>query len=384
MKITRFTALLSAMGLMVMATTFCTPSRETLAKEEMTKAMEKNSAVGLAVAVVKGGEIIYTQSFGYKNLEDSTLLAEGDVFRIASISKSFTTTALLTLMEKGLISLDQDVSELTGFPVRNPGFPEKVITVKMLLSHTSSLNDSQGYFNLDIINPKKNKEYAKSYNPYEPGTQYEYCNLGFNTLGAIAEKLAGERFDQFVRHTVLEPLGLYASFNPDSLDRTKYVTLYDSIPVPQPAAYVSRAKQLDSGYVMGYSTPLFSPTGGMKISATDLAKYMIMHMNYGAIADGKRVISEETSRLMQSPVVETGEGETYGLALRQSKNFIPGEVMVGHTGSAYGLYSAMFFEPEKKFGIVLITNGCNPVYEGGFVNIQTDVARALYNIFIKE
>ena len=113
-----------------------------MAQEEMTRVMEKNSAVGLAVAVVKGGEIIYTQSFGYKSLEDSTLLAEGDVFRIASISKSFTTTALLTLMEKGLINLDQDVSELTGFPVRNPAFPDVVITVKMLLSHTSSLNDS--------------------------------------------------------------------------------------------------------------------------------------------------------------------------------------------------------------------------------------------------
>ena len=384
MKITRFTAMLSAIGLIVLTTTYCTPSKESLAKEEMERVMEKNSAVGLAVAVVKGGEIIYTESFGYKNLEDSTLLGEGDLFRIASISKSFTTTALLTLMERGLIGLDQDVSELTGFPVRNPAYPDVKITVKMLLSHTSSLNDFEGYFNLDVLNPAKNKDFAKCYNNYEPGTKYQYCNLGFNTLGAIAERLAGERFDQFVRHTVLEPLGLYASFNPDSLDATRYVTLYDTLPAPQPAAYVSRAKQLDSGYVMGYSTPLFSPTGGMKISAKDLAKYMIMHINYGALPNGDRIISEESSRLMQSPVFETGEGESYGLALRQTSNFIPGEDMVGHTGSAYGLYSAMFFEPEKKFGIVLITNGCKPVYEEGFVNIQTDVARALYDIFIKE
>lgn len=350
----------------------------------MAKVMENNSAVGLAVAVVKGGEIIYTGSFGYKNIEDSTLLSEGDVFRIASISKSFTTTALLTLMEKDMLHLEQDVSELTGFPVRNPAFPNVIITVKMLLSHTSSLNDSQGYFNLDVLNPLINKEFAKSYNNYEPGTTYEYCNLGFNTLGAIAEKLSGERFDQFVRHILIDPLGIYASFNPDSLDRAKFVTLYDSVPAPQTAAYISRAKQIDSGYVMGYSTPLFSPTGGMKISATDLAKYMIMHMNYGALPNGNRIISEETSRLMQTAVVETGEGESYGLALRQTSNFIPGENMVGHTGSAYGLYSAMFFNPDKKFGIVLITNGCNPVYKEGFVTIQTDVARALYNIFIKE
>lgn len=373
----------------------CTKTYEKRVQEAVDVILDTTKAVGLAVAVVKDGKIVYTASFGKKNIEQGSTIAKEDIFRIASISKSFTTTALMTLVEKGSVGLDMDVSDLIGFKVRNPKFPEVVITVKMLLSHTASLNDTQGYFKLDVLNPEKNPDFAKCYNDYEPGTKYEYCNLGFNTIGAIVEKYSGVRFDNYVREVVLKPLGLYAGFNPDSLDSTRFVTLYNYEPVdtlpgsekifkPQPMAYVSRAKDIDSGYVMGYSTPLFSPTGGMKISAQGLAQYMIMHMNYGADpVSGVRIISEESAKLMQTPVVVTKDENTYCLALTKVKNLIPGETMTGHTGSAYGLYSAMFFEPEKKFGFVMITNGCPPVYKNGFTTIQGDVIRALYDIFIK-
>ena len=369
-------------------------SKERQVEEQIGKIMDSTGAVGLAVAVVKDGKIIYSNSFGYKNLEEQTPLVKEDIFRIASISKSFTTTALMTLVEKGLFGLDDDVSNLVGFTVRNPKYPDVPITVKLLLSHTSSMNDAGGYFRLDVINPEKNPDYAKSYNDYEPGSKYEYCNLGFNTLGAVIEKYSGVRFDNLIKETIINPLGLVASFNVDSLDVAKYVPLYSKEPVDttqgaekvfkaQSAAYLSRAKDIDSGYVMGYSTPLFSPTGGMKTSAYDLARYMIMHMNYGVGENGVRVISEESAKLMQTPVIETGELNSYCLALRHAGNLIPGEMMVGHTGSAYGLYSAMFFEPNKKFGFVMMTNGCDPVYKDGFTVIQGDVIRALYDIYIK-
>lgn len=369
-------------------------TREENAAKEIERIMENTNATGLSVAVVKDGKIIYNASFGKKNIEQGTSISNDDLFRIASISKSFTTTALMHLMDRGKIKLDQDVSELVGFKMRNPKYPDVKITVKMLLSHTSSLNDSRGYFNLDVANPEKGEGYVKCWNEYEPGTKYEYCNLGFNTLGAIIEKLSSERFDQFVRRIVIEPLGLNASFNVDSLDASKFVSLYSYEPADtsggapmvykiQPSAYVSRAAEIEKGYVKGYSTPIFSPTGGMKISAGDLARYMAMHMNYGKIPGTRtRIISSKSARLMQSAVVETSPGETYGMALRQSTKLIPGEVMTGHTGSAYGLYSAMFFQPEKGFGIVMMTNGCRPVYKDGFVTIQSEVIRALYNIFI--
>ena len=130
---------------------------------------------------------------------------------------------------------------------------------------------------------------------------------------------------------------------------------------------------------MGYTTPIFSPTGGMKISAADLAKYMSMHMNKGKYR-GARIISKKSSKLMQTKVAEK---EGYGLALTVVDNLIPGVIMTGHTGSAYGLYSAMFFNPKEKFGMVVITNGCNPVYKEGFTLVIRKAINSLYDNFIK-
>jgi len=369
------------------------------ADKKLNALMEESGSVGLAVAVVQDGKIVYAQSFGKKSLETNEPLTNGDIFRIASISKSFTTTTLLSLVEQGLLTLDDEVSNLTGFEVRNPKYPDKPITVKMLLSHSSSLNDSQGYFSLDVINPATNPDFSKCYNDYEPGTKYEYCNLAFNTLGTIIEKLSGIRFDSLVRERVILPLSLTASFNVDDLDTTRFVSLYhpDTTGLASTGkigfrlsegVYTSRRAFLDTAYIMGYSTPLFSPTGGMKISAEGLAHYMIMHMNHGADlgGTGARIISESTSALMQTPVIETGETSHYCLALTRSSGLIPGEVMTGHTGSAYGVYSAMYFEPEKKFGFVMMTNGTTPdytVYSNGFAPIQRETIEILYNVFIK-
>ena len=102
--------------------------------------MKVNEAVGLGVAVVKDGRIIYRNTWGYKNLENKTPLAEDDLFRIASISKSFTATSIMQLVEQGKLSLDTDVSDLVGFKVRNPKYPDVKITLYMLLSHSSSFN----------------------------------------------------------------------------------------------------------------------------------------------------------------------------------------------------------------------------------------------------
>jgi CubicO group peptidase (beta-lactamase class C family) len=356
------------------------------AEVEIQGIMKDLDAAGLSVVVVKSNKIIYTKSFGYKDVESNTMLSNNDIFRIASISKSFTATSIMQLVEAGKLSLSDDISDLAGFKIRNPKFPNTVITLKMLMSHTSSLNDTQGYFNLDVINPDKGANFAKCYNSYEPGKGYEYCNLNYNIVGAILEKKSGQRFDQYVKKYILDPLGLYGGYCVDSLDKTKFVTLYEYDGkshklTPDLAAYNPRSEEIKN-YVLGYSTPLLSPTGGMKISATDLAKYMMMHMNYGK-SNGVRIISKKSSKLMQTKVSDNEGG--YGLALRGAADLIPGQFMVGHTGSAYGLYSAMFFEPKEKFGFVVITNGCNPVYLPGshdIVALSRRVINCLYNNFI--
>ncbi len=344
--------------------------------------MEKYEAVGLAVAVVKKGEMIYSESFGKKDLETGEALTSQSLFRIASISKSFSATAVMQLVEAGKLRLDDDVSGLIGFRVRNPAYPEDRITLKMLLSHTSGLNDSQGYFTLDVIDPARNDSVHKCYNSYRPGAAYQYCNLNFNMVGTIIERASDERFDQYIRHHILEPLGLYGGYCVDSLDKSRFATLYEydsaAKKMTAAAAYLPRSEEIRN-YVTGRSTPVFSPTGGMKISAADLARYMTMHMNMGKYKSG-RIISAKSARLMQTPV-ENAEG--YGLALLTSGKLIDGLQLKGHTGSAYGLYSSMFFDPERKFGIVAITNGCNAPVTNGFNELLASVFRTVYEAMIE-
>lgn len=353
------------------------------AEADLNKVMNQFSAVGVSVAVVKEGKIVYTHSFGLKNLENQTPLTDSDIFRIASISKSFSATSIMQLVESGKLSLDDDFGDLVGFKIRNPKFPDQKITLKMALSHTSSLNDSQGYLNLDLINPAKNPDYAKCYNDYAPGKGYQYCNLNFNLIGTIIEKKSGERFDRYVEQHILKPLGLYGGYHVDALDSTRFVKLYEyhadtKTFTLSSAAYAPRREEIKN-YVMGYSTPIFSPTGGMKISATDLAKYMVMHMNYGT-GNGLKIISKKHAKLMQTKITEE---EEYGLALRQSATLVPGVKLVGHTGSAYGLYSTMFFNPKEKFGFIIITNGINATYTGDFPDFTRAAINTLYQHFIR-
>jgi len=362
-----------------------TPSKAQNEKAEadFKSIMEKYSAVGASVAVVKNDRIIYTHSFGLKDVDKKLPLSDQDIFRIASISKSFSATAIMQLVEAGKISLDDDFGDLVGFSIRNPKFPDQKITLKMALSHTSGLNDSQGYLSFDVINPDKNPNWAKCYNDYPPGSKFDYCNLNFNLIGAIIEKKSGERFDNYVKNHILKPLGLYAGYCVDSLDSARFVNLYEyhsntKTYTSSPGAYAPRRTEI-ANYIMGYTTPVFSPTGGMKISATDLAKYMMMHMNYGT-SNGIKIITKKSARKMQMALTDD---EGYGFAIRTADHLIPGVKLKGHTGSAYGLYSTMFFNPKEKFGFVIITNGINATYTDGLPDFSRAAINSLYQSFFK-
>lgn len=379
----RFFVLMSTLLLTFVS---CKPSLEQRIEafeSELAPLRECLNNVGLAVVYVEDNQIVYQNAFGLKNIERNEPLCTDHLFRIASISKSFTTTALMQLIEQGKVNLKDDVSTLAGFEVRNPLFPDSVITLEMLLSHTSSLSDAEGYFNLEVLNPATNPNWQNCYNDYAPGHGYEYCNLNLNLAGSFVENLSGERFDQYIVHHILEPLGLYGGYCVDSLDATRFASLYHSMEDPEfdydydnptalPApytrflnvdedAYAPRSERIAAYQLGAGQAPVFSPTGGMKLSAPDLARYMIMHMNYGEArvetkqgVEKVRIMPEELSKQMQIP---RSADENYGLTLWTTDLYSPGVTLVGHTGGAYGMRSAMFFHPEEKYGFVVISNG---------------------------
>ena len=157
--------------------------------------------------------------------------------RVASVSKIAVAIAILMLVEEQHFSLDDDVSALLGWKLRNPNFPKTPITVRSLLSHTSSVRDGTRYFIeagkgqiRDFFYPDaelwdQGAHWATE--PIEePGRYFSYANLNFGLLAAIIERASNQRFDLFLADRLFEPLALEADFNPCNLSRSQLATTY--------------------------------------------------------------------------------------------------------------------------------------------------------------
>ena len=367
-----------------------TPNLDKIQKE-LLEIMEDHDVPGMAIALVKGDEVIYSNALGVQDLKTNKPLAIDGIFRIASISKSFSGVSIMQLVEAGKLSLDDDVSDILGFSVRNPRFPDAPITVRMLLSHTSSVIDSKGVSYRDpldetiIPGSAPAEKVAACYATYAPGKGYKYSNRGINLLGAVIEKVSGERFDNYVLNHILRPLGIEsAGFNVDSLDRSRFTSLYilrDGREVPQPGAY-KRFPQYDT-YRLGIDTPVLSPAGGMKITILGLAEWMMTLKRGGIGRNGVRILSEASVEQMFQKATPPRSKVHDGFTLSTSSALL-GFPMRGHGGSAYGLKSIMNFSPEQDFGVVVFCSSTdNKKNSRNGIAAYSEAAEVLYNAFIK-
>lgn len=230
---------------------------------------------------------------------------------------------------------------------------------------------------MDHLNPAVYGDCIESYYEYKPGEGYNYSNMGLNLAGTILEKVSGVRFDNYVKENVIQKLGLYGGRNIDSLDANKFALIYkpeNGKYVASEGAYKSRSSDMLS-YIFGCSSPIFSLTGGVKISAHDLAIYMMMHMNYGE-NNGTRIISEESAKIMQTPIRVSQDATAPNMLYN-----VPGNYLIGHTGGAYGLNSIMIWSPSDNWGIVAITNGFTAVDGKSFLK---SIIQSIYNACVKE
>lgn len=329
---------------------------------------EQMDNVGLSVVLIHDNRIAYVRHFGVKNLETGEPLNDSTLFRVASISKTFTATGVMQLVEQGRLALTDDVSDLLGYSLRHPDYPDTVITLEMLLSHRSALSDDGGFY------------------AYAPGTGYAYCDCNFTLCGQILERASGERFDRYIARHILEPLGLHGSFWMDTLPRRQLASLYqwhDGVYVCQDErAYASPSESL-SHYAMGEDARIFAPASGLKMSAPDLARYVMMHMNYGTAPDGARILGEETSRNMQRPRSFVGD-EHYGLGLLTNATYGDSITLTGHLGGAWGMRGAIFFEPEEKYGFVVLSNGGHDKNANDENMLHNGVIRLMMRHFISD
>ena len=346
----------------------------------------KMKMTGLGIAVVKGDSIVYVHSWGYKEVptvnNQGILLKNDDLFRIASVSKTFVATTILQLVEEGVLNLDDDVQKFLKFPLRNPSYRDKPITVRMLLTHTSSINDSQRWWSLDIINPIISDNYAKCFSETKPGMEYKYCNYNYLLLGAVIEGATGNRFDTEIDSRIMKPLDIQGGFNCNLLDSTKFVRLYrynkeSGAFREDDEAYRPYRYQIQTHYTLGKSIGLVYPDSGMKITTTDLAKYMMMHMKGGTLRQAT-ILSLRSEMMMRENYVGKNN---YGFAFRQYRGLVLNTTLYGQTGGGFGLKSAMIFDPKHQMGFVIICSGSASEYIDGYNDIHKPLIKLLYNYF---
>jgi CubicO group peptidase (beta-lactamase class C family) len=275
--------------------------------------------IGMSVVEVCDGQISFSKGYGIADYDDEIPITDSTLYRIASISKSVTATALMILYDQGLFGLDDDINAYLGYAVRNWHYPNDPITFRMLLSHTSTIVDGTKYTNFLNATYSQNpppaaSAYFVSGGAYyssniflnrKPGTYFTYSNSNFGLIGTLIEKISGVRFDIFCRQNIFDPLGMTASFNIQDIPNISNVAvLYRYIGnnwIPQADNYngvMPPPLNLDQ-YTVGNNGFIFGPQGGLRTSANDLAVFMLMLANYGTY-EAASILESNTAQLMKT------------------------------------------------------------------------------------
>jgi Beta-lactamase class C and other penicillin binding proteins len=331
-------------------------SFENFIDETFEKNMAEFKIPGAVISVVKDGKEVFSKGYGYSDAE-AKIKADPSktLFRIGSITKTFTETAAMQLVEKGKIDLNADVNGyLKGFNLENPY--STPVTMAELLTHTSGLDsDEIG----DLTHEKAdtrllNDVLSKRMLPVirQPGKEIDYCNYGITLAGCIVENVSGESCREYITNNILSPL---------NMTNTSFTLEADALAQGYNASNGNLERRALNGTFILY------PVGGLVSTADDMAKYMAAHLNYGTY-DGKKILNEDTSKLMQSRHAGFDEhlpGTCYGFYER----FINGERTIGHAGySVDGFLSEMCLLPQYGVGVfIAINQGSNNSFPQDFM-----------------
>ncbi|MGD9906005.1 MAG: serine hydrolase domain-containing protein [Vicinamibacterales bacterium] len=294
---------------------------------------------GLAAAVVVGESIVWAQGFGLADLEQGVPVRPESVFRIASISKPIAATAVMQLVERGLVSLDDPIQRFV------PTFPRKAageIRIRHLLTHTSGIRHYRGNeMNSRDAYPSVERALSVFRNDpllFAPGERYAYSTYGYNLLAGVVEAASGRSFEDYLRLNVFGPAGMTSTF----LERPQEVIRW-------------RARQYVRGPLAG--TWLQAPYvdlsvkwagGGMISSVLDLARFDI------ALNTGRLLRPETVERMYVSGRLNNGGYTGYGLGWMVSQE--GGRLRVAHSGGATGGTTYILREPRTRLASVILTN----------------------------
>lgn len=297
-------------------------------------------------------------------------LEAADALRVASLSKLVTAIGAMRLVETGVLDLDRDVSDYLGFTLRNPAYPDTVISLRMLLSHTSSLRDTALYA---MAYPGTLQQLMAAHDWFDaghlPGRYFTYCNLGYGIVATVMEAATRTRFDTLMRQLVFEPLGVDAAYNWSGFNTGKAAALYrwqddrwvatiDDFGGKRAVATVMVGDgrgPVPHDYRPGSNGTLFSPQGGLRITLDGLGR-----IARTLLADGAPLLKPASLKAMMTPAwrFDGGNGDTeggfytgFGLGMQ-----LMDDGKAGHFAEAYGLRGGLVVDRARGIaGVYLIT-----------------------------
>jgi CubicO group peptidase (beta-lactamase class C family) len=307
---------------------------------------------GVAACAIKEGVVDWMATYGYADLDHDVLVTTDTLFMLGSVSKIVTGIAFMQLFERALIDLDDDINAYLPFEVHHPDYPETIITPRMLLSHVSGIHD-----NWDVLGPLQvsgndspislsvftrgylllHESYYQSsnYNDAEPGTRFDYTNVGSALIAYLVEVLSNTTFEEYCQQNIFTPLGM---------DETSWFLAnldIDSIAIPY--------RYVGSGFIAQghYSSPVY-PCGFMRTSVRQQAQLLTALMEGGTLGN-TTILNTSTLQLMMThhyPDLVSHYGfffEHYG-------------VLWGHNGLGPGVATRTFFYPEAHEGVIIMLN----------------------------
>lgn len=300
---------------------------------------------GIAVGVVSGQQLVWAQGFGFADVDKKIPMTPATMFRMASQSKPFTATAIMQLRDAGKLRLDDAVSAyLPWFHIAPANADDPAITIEELLTHSAGLPREAGphWSELSFPDEEGVEQFIKTHlAPFAPEVRWKYSNLGFTIAGMVVEAVSGEKWADYVRTHIFDPLGMTAS----SVDR-EVDGLATGYGARQPDGTRAKMPFVDARAM--------APATGVTSNVEDMAKFVSLQFRQGKVG-GSQILSSGALRQMHRVrVLENNwqAGNAIGFAVVRDGD----KLYVGHGGSYFGYKTQTYMQIEPKVGVIVLTN----------------------------
>lgn len=301
---------------------------------------------GIAIAITNGHDIVYSKGFGITNVDTKEKLEPYHTFHIASISKTFTATAVMQLYEKGKIDIDKPlITYLPYFKLKDDRY--KNITIKQMLNHTSGMPDVNDYeWEKAISDEGAAERYTRSLVDSilisTPGTEYHYSNIAFDIMADLIAKVSGVSFEQYVKENILKPLEMNESsfYYPEIKKSLRTSPHIGNPPKVSPVYPYNR---------------MHAPSSTLNTNVLEMSHWAIANMNGGKYK-GNQILSPTTHSMMMTPTFTTNKERKVSIGLSWFMYSYKGVTNYEHGGSDDGYRSLLTLIPEKQIGIIILCN----------------------------